>query len=294
MGIGLAPKDLSGWGSNASSFPITGFFGHSNDLAVYLYWPLLVCAGLIPSFRSWRRVVYVLLTILYGLVLYWTISRTTLLAVVLAAIIATLVVLIRRRRIFILVSVAGTILAALAITWIFLTIPWGTLNTILSGRLDLWNQGLQLIFTDKYLLLSGYLAVPTANLKIWWLPHNIYTLAWIEFGIPGFLLLIGLGAYFLYSGWRRYEGLRSHFSAAVVWAGMIGLFLISGMADLYFHESYVIINFLCVTALWMVQIRQIDSSASSGNSAGTISGRSASGGKVSAIPPAEVSDASPR
>jgi hypothetical protein len=264
LGIGLAPKDLAGWGGNASSFPITGFLNHSNDLAVYLYWPLIVCAGLITSVRSRRRVGVVLWTLLYALVLYWTISRTTLLAVGLVAVIAALVILIPRRRNFLLAMTVGAGLAALAIAWIFLTQPLDWINYTLSGRLTLWNEGLQLIFSDKYLLAFGYLAIPPAALNIWWLPHNIYTLFWIEFGVPGFLFLLGLGSYFLYSGWKRYDKLRGRFPAVVLWAGMAGLFLVNGMAGLYFHESYVIVNFLCVTVLWVAQIRAIDSPSSPG------------------------------
>jgi hypothetical protein len=266
MGIGLAPKDLSGWGTNAASFPIFGFFGHSNDLAVYMYWPLLVCVGLISSFRSWRRAGVVLLALLYALVLYWTISRTTLLAVGLVAVVVALAILVHRRRIFLLAVSAGAVLTALGIAWIFLTQPLEWINSTLSGRLSLWNEGLQTIFSDKYLLVFGYLAVLPANLKIWWLPHNIYTLFWIEFGLLGFLFLIGLGSYCMYSGWKRYEKLRTRFHAVVPWAGMAGLFLIIGMAGLYFHETYVIVNFLCVFAIWMTQIQEIDSPLSAGNS----------------------------
>lgn len=259
MGVGLAPKDLSGWGRNASSFPITGFFGHSNDLAVYLYWPLLVSAGLASSFRSWRRVIFILLTLLYSLVMYWTISRSTLLAIIFVAVLTVLVVLIRRRRIFLVAVIAGAILTALAIAWVFLTIPLDRINHTLSGRLDLWNQGLQLILSDKFLLPFGYnLSASSGNPSIWWLPHNIYTLFWLEYGWPGILVLIGLAIYFLYSGWKRYDSLRSHFPTAVLWTGMVGLFLINGMGSLYFHETYVVITFLCVTAVWAAQIIEID------------------------------------
>jgi hypothetical protein len=266
MGIGLAPKDFAGWSSNAASIPIAGFFGHPNDLAIYLYWPLLVCIGLVWAYQSWHRIVYGLLTLFYGLVMYWTISRTTLLAVVFVAVLTALVVLIRRKRIFLLAVIAGVAVTALAISWIFLTIPLDRINSTLSGRLDLWSQGLQLIFSDKYLLPFGYnLSSSGNNPSIWWLPHNIYSLSWLEFGWPGILLLVGLAAYLLYSGWKRYEKLRSHFPAAVLWGGLAGLFLIGGMADLYFQEPYVTINFLCVMALWAAQLREIDASPSLGN-----------------------------
>jgi len=267
LGIGLAPKDLAGWGKNASSIPIAGFFGHPNDLAVYLYWPLLVCVALFLAHHSRRRIGYVLISLLYGLVLYWTISRTTLLAVVFVGVLTALVVLLRRRKIFLIAVLAGVGVTAVAIAWIFHTLPLDRINYILSGRLNLWNRGLQLIFSDKFLLPFGYnLSGSGNNPSIWWLPHNIYSLSWLEFGWPGILGLLSLGGVLLYSGWKRYGELRSHLSAAVLWGGMAGLFLIGGMADLYFHEPYVIINFICVMGLWGAQNREIDSPPESGSS----------------------------
>ena len=78
-------------------------------------------------------------------------------------------------------------------------------------------------------------------------------------------LLVGLGVYLLYCGWKRYGELRSRFPAAVLWGGLAGLFFVGGMADLYFHEPYVIINFICVMGLWAAQLREIDRSPTAGN-----------------------------
>ena len=260
MGIGLAPKDLAGWGRHAASIPIAGFFGHSNDLAAYLYWPLLICVGLIVAYPSRRRIGFILLATLYALVMYWTISRTTLVALVFVALVAALALLIRRRSVFLLAVgiVAGA--SAIAITWIFTTIPKWRIDAVLSGRLELWNHGLQLIASDKFLLPFGYALGSTAdNPSIWWLPHNIYSLAWLEFGWPGILCLLSLGVYLIYSGWKRFDALQTRFPATVLWGGIGGLFLIGGMADLYFHEPYVIINFICVLGLWAAMIREMDS-----------------------------------
>jgi hypothetical protein len=265
MGLGLAPKGLFGWGGGATSSPIMGFFGNSNNLAVYLYWPLLVCAGLVTASLTWRRIPFLALTLLYGLVLYWTVSRSTLLTVGFVVIVLLFLFFFHHRKQFFIAAAIGTVLAALTILSIFLTQPLAWINSILSDRLNLWNAGLQIIFSDKYLLPFGYLAIPPAGLSVWWVPHNIYIISWIEFGVPGFLLLIGLGGFFLYSGWRRYDKLRTHFPTAVLWGGLAGLFLINGMAILYFQEPYSIINFLCVAAIWAAQLREIDASPALGN-----------------------------
>ena len=156
--------------------------------------------------------------------------------------------------------------------------------------MNLWNEGLQIIFSDKYLLLFGYLSIP--RVSIWWLPHNIYTLSWIEFGVPGFLLLISLGVFFLYAEWKRHGELRSRLPDAVLWAGMAGLFLINGITSLYFHEAYVIINFICVAAIWVAQIREIDSSLASVNSGDPQTGIGSAFGKIIPNPEGNRSRAS--
>jgi hypothetical protein len=261
MGIGLSPKDLAGWGKNAASFPIYGFFGHSNDLAVYLYWPVVVGGALIFSSRSWLRLSFIVLTMFYGLVLYWTISRSTLIALGTAAVFLVLLFLLPRKKVFLIVSAALFAAAALFLAWVFLSQPQEWINKLLSGRLTLWSSALRVIFQDPGFLPLGYLAMPPAELRVFWIPHNMYLLAWIQFGWPGILLLAGSAFLFAKNGADRYEQIRTHRPAAVTWSGLAGLFLVNGMAILYLHETYVIVHFICLAAIWFLQIREIDRSA---------------------------------
>jgi len=260
-GIGLAPKDFSGWSRGAAFFPVYGFFGHSNDLAVFLYWPFLMAAGLIFSRKGWSRLMYAVLTVLFGLALYWTVSRATLLTLGVMVVILAMMYFLPRRKAFLTAMAAGLGAAVLLLAGIFLSQPLSRINRILSGRLDLWGGALQVISGDPWLMPFGYLSLSGSHngFSVFWLPHNIYLLSWIEYGWPGLLLQIGMAAFFLAGGLKRYAGLRLHPAAACLWAGLAGLFLINGMASLYFHEPYVIVNFICVAAIWVFQIREIDS-----------------------------------
>ncbi len=258
-GIGLAPKDFSGWNKGAASFPVYGFFGHSNDLAVFLYWPFLLSAGLAVLRRGWSRLPYALMAVLFGLALYWSVSRSTLLTLGVVAAILALMFFLPRRKGFLAAMAVGLGAVILLLAVIFLTQPEYQINRILSGRLDLWGSALQVISGDPLLLPFGYLSIPPSGRSVFWLPHNIYLLSWIEYGWPGILLLIGMAIFFLSGGWKRYAGLRLQPPAACLWAGLAGLFLVNGMASLYFHEPYVIVNFMCVAAIWIFQICEISS-----------------------------------
>ncbi len=259
LGIGLAPKDFSGWNAGAAFFPVYGFFGHSNDLAVFLYWPFLLSAGLAVYRRGWSRLPYALITVLLGLTLYWTISRSTLLTLGVVAAILALMYFLPGRKTFLAAMAAGMGTGVLLLAGVFLTQNIDRINRLLSGRLNLWRSAIQVISADPFWLPFGYLSFPPAGRSIFWLPHNIYILSWMEFGWPGLVLLIGMAAFFLYGGIKRYAGLRRHPSAACLWAGLAGLFLVNGMASLYFHETYVVVNFMCVAAIWIFQIREIES-----------------------------------
>jgi hypothetical protein len=260
LGIGLAPKDFSGWSENAAGLPVYGFFGHPNDLAVYLYWPFLICIVFIFTGRKAWRALFFILAGLFGAVLYQTISRSTLLTLAAVAVVLAVLVLLPRKKPFLLAMTAGAGAGAAALAWFLSRVSFNQLNLILSGRLLLWKSTLHIISKDLLYLPAGYLFTPPANILVFWIPHNIYLLSWMQFGWLGIPLLAGWGFFFLSSGWNRYERLRRHPVAAVLWVGLAGLFLVNGIVSLYFHEPYVIVNFICVSALWAALVREVDRS----------------------------------
>jgi hypothetical protein len=277
LGIGLAPKDLTGWGEDASSYPVSGLFQHSNDLAVYLYWPVLLSTGLSFAYQTRKRLIFAALAVLFGLILYWTISRSTLITLAFLAVLLPFLLFLPRRRDFLLVLAAGAAIAALVLVWILLTHSIDQINLLLSGRLNLWDRALQFIKRDPLFLPFGYLTIPPEWVRIFWLPHNIYLLFWIEYGWMGILLMAGAAVLLLREGLTRYEKLRSNRPAAVVWLGLAGIFFINGLVSLYFHETHFILLFISITAIWISLLREIDSTSPSIPGAPSDRGRTLSG-----------------
>jgi hypothetical protein len=258
-GIGLAPKDLSGWGHDAASSPVFGLSTHSNDLAVFLYWPFLTVIGLAYGYRGWKRIACAVLAVFFGLIIYWTISRSILITLILLVVLFLIFSLLPQRKWFAWVCAAACAIGILGFLWIVSTHSTAEINAILSGRLDLWSRTASLIGQDKLLLPLGYIEIPPDHIRIYWIPHNMYLLFWILYGWLGSLLLAGAGIYLLRIGWIRYEQLRAQKPAAILWLGFAGVFLIDGMVSLYFHETHFILNGICIIAIWMLQIASIDS-----------------------------------
>lgn len=251
LGIGMTPKDFSGWAWNASvtTIPVIGFFGHSNDFAVYLFLPLVLSLGLALERIKGQRVLFGLLAIFFALILYWTVSRTVMVTAAGVILCFLLIVLIRKRRIFAWSILGGLGLSVISLLLILQTQSAAVVNYFLSGRPELWRQALAPIFADPWLLPVGYLAVPTADLNIFWLPHNIYIYAWLNYGIIGFFFLLSLSGFILFTFWKQYDLLRSLPLAAFLWIGMIGLLLLNGLASLYLHENYILLTFTSILAI---------------------------------------------
>jgi O-antigen ligase len=120
----------------------------------------------------------------------------------------------------------------------------------LSGRLRLWTLAMRDILRGPDFLVAGYLSVPPRGLNVFYYPHNIYLLAWTMYGLVGLAALAALAVFVLGLGWRRYRELRDQPTFASLWAGMVGLFLVNGMANFYFQETFHQLMF--VTALLLM------------------------------------------
>jgi O-antigen ligase len=261
LGIGLAPKDLSGWGKEATSSPVIGLFQHSNDLALYLYWPFLLSIGLSFASRGMKRLVYAATAVLIAVTLYWSFSRSMLITLAVLAVLLPFVGTLSRKRTFLLVLAAGAAIAALVLAWFVQHHSYQEINQLLSGRLTLWSRTLQLIAEDPLYLPLGYLIPPPDGTRVFWLPHNIYLLFWVEFGWFGLFLLGGGAVQLLREGWMRYEKLQPHKPAAVVWLGWAGLFAVNGLVSLSAHETHFILSLLGIAVIWRRLLREIDTTS---------------------------------
>jgi hypothetical protein len=260
-GIGHRHKDLLGWNWKAESTPIQGFFSSPNDLAIYLYWILILTVGLARAERRWniQRIIFSCLAVLCSLALYWTYSRLTLLAAGCALAGIFLLPIIPRKRMLGL-AVAVPLAATGIILWISMFYP---LRKLFSRRLILWSRTIQVIFQEPLRMALGYLSTDPlrGKLSVWWIPHNIYLLAWMEFGIPGFLGLAALAFFILGFCWTRYDALRTEPLPAALSLGMLGMMFIIGMGSLYLYEGFTLLIFFSLLGLWGNHARDLPRSS---------------------------------
>jgi hypothetical protein len=248
-GIGIAAKSILGWGGQATNIPISGFFYHPNDFAVYLYWPLVFAAGLCIQSGRWRRLFYGCFVIISCLELYWSGSRSTILTLAICIVALLLLLWLRQKRSFVLGMAALTGIAALGLAWVIRNFlpPGYSLSMVMSGRDVHWIQVIGFIVNSIALLPIGYLHIPY---PLEYQPHNIYLMAWFYYGWPGVILVLGFAWQVIRVWLKKYSILRVNLMLAVLWTGMAGFFFINGMAILYFHEPFFMLAFVCVAAMW--------------------------------------------
>jgi hypothetical protein len=247
LGIGYHHKDLLGWGWKASTAPIQGLLGYPNNFAVSLYWPLLLSVGLALEGYKGKRVLYGLSALLFGLDLFWTFSRSTMLAAVCALFGLMILLLLRRKLHFAAANAALAAAGGAGFVWIAQNYA---LQKIFSGRLLLWTRTLNIIAQDPSLMAFGYLNIPSTKKNLWWIPHNIYLSAWIQSGFVGVAFLIGIILFIFVVAWRHYGEFRKAPLLAACTMAMAGMFLVFGNTSLYLNENYILLTFISVLALW--------------------------------------------
>jgi hypothetical protein len=259
IGSGLRHKDLLGWRWRAGSIPVNGFFTSPNDLAIFVFWSLLLAVGLAVAERRWnyRRMAFTVLAVVYGFVLFGTYSRLTLAAAI-CALAAFFLLPVLQRKHFLWLSALYPLSVVGVVVGVSQFYP---IRKLLSHRLVLWQRTLNVIFQNPVNLLFGYLS--SARLRgasIWWIPHNIYLLAWVEFGIVGFLGLVALAVFLAVQSWKHFESLRTNPLWAALTLALGGMMLIIGMGSLYLFEGFTLLTFFTLVALWCVLFNGLSAS----------------------------------
>jgi len=250
LGIGHWHKDLLGWNWKAADKPVQGFFSSPNDLGIFLFWVLILTVGLARGERRWNflRIGSVCVAVLCSLALYWTYSRLALLAAGCALAGIFLLPILTRKRMLELAA-AVPFVAAGIVLWISTFYP---VRKLFSRRLVLWGRTIRVIFEEPLRVCLGYLSTEPirGELSVWWIPHNIYLLAWMQFGIPGFLGLAALAFFILGFSWTRYDSLRKDPLPAALGWGMLGMLFVIGMGSLYLYEGFTLLIFFSLLGLW--------------------------------------------
>jgi hypothetical protein len=247
-GIGIGPKGIFGWGGVATSIPMSGFFGHPNDFAVYLYWPLIFAAGLISQYGRWGRWFFGGVTLLCISELIWSDSRSTIITLSICLVALVLMRSMAQRRWFVFgMGIIACLAFLVGLSLVYFLPPGYTISMAMSGRDIHWAQVIGFIFHSAACLPFGFLGTP---FPLEFQPHNIYLMAWFYYGWPGLFVLLA-AAWSVFQIWQRYySSLRKQWLLASAWMGMAGFFFINGMGILYFHEPFFLIGFFCVVILW--------------------------------------------
>lgn len=243
-GLGFGYKDLLGWmqASAGGSRPVSGFFSFPNTMAAYLLWPFVISVGSAFQGSRVRRILSGLCAVLGGGALLWSYSRTAILTAAAALILCAIMALAKSRRGALLgLGIAGfvTAIGAAAI------LARRSFMDLSSHRPLLWAEALRIIASDRYLLVTGFLNTykRSAFRSPWWVPHNIYLMLWMQFGVLGTAFLLGMLGYAIWLGWTGYPGIRKRPLLLASWGVLLVFFFVEGMATNDLLEPYSLLTF---------------------------------------------------
>lgn len=218
---GAAKGGLSGSAGAASEVAdsagrLQGGAGDPNYLAAVLVPAIMLAGGLAVKPAPIERILLALATIIIAIGLAATQSRGGLLAACMCALVA--LVIWRERRALIAALIA---LAALATASYFALKPTAWTRILESnqgsGRLDIWTVAWRVVHANPfagvgfgqfpqvsshYVLQPGSLQYIGLIIEKNIVVHNLYLALWVEGGIIGLLLFLGVVYMSLTSGWR--------------------------------------------------------------------------------------------
>jgi O-antigen ligase len=217
-----------------------GGAGDPNYLAAVLVPAIMLAGGLAVRKAPSQRVLLALATIIISIGLAATQSRGGLLAASVCALVA--LVIWRERR----ALIAGLIALAAAATASYFLLKPSAWSRILesnqgSGRIDIWTVAWRIVHAHPYVgvgfgqfpeVSSHYVLQPGALQYIGLIVenqivvHNLYLALWVEGGIVGLLLFLGVVGVSLASGWRaskRFDALGDIEMSSLARASVLAL-----------------------------------------------------------------------
>ncbi len=244
----VGTKSLLGWLGGAHTFPTAGFFGHSNNLASYLLWIIVLTLGLWWGARGREKLGWTAVGLALGAALFFSLARTTIIAVAFAGTVLLALFALRTRGRFVLGVVIGGALIALLMVFFFNRLG---VDYALSGRPELWARAMRIISRNPAFLATGYLGLRPALSEAWYLAHNLFLLGLLMYGVPGALAMIALAVWTVWIGWRDFERLRENMLAGALWSGMLAFFLVQALVSLDLHEAVPRLIFLSVLVVYL-------------------------------------------
>jgi len=201
-----------------------GFFSHPNGFAMYLLPGLMIALGVLRQRRK-RVPFFVVVVLPIALALYWTYTKASLLV---AAGLISLFWLERRVKSNTALALSigiGLMIAAAALWEAGKHVPPAFLATF-RWRVGLWESALATIGDCPGILVSGNGLEVFARYAYYWQPHNLYVYLLLQYGAPGFAIVMAL-AYLIWGlGIRlRSSGcLRAEPALAALWIALLSYF----------------------------------------------------------------------
>jgi len=240
-----------------------------NDFAATLILPLSLALGLLPSARTWVRYFFLMGV---GAVISAAIYKTGSRGGLLGTMVVLLVYLWRsraNRRLMMPLAAVGVILLVAPQTFF-----WRFSSAVAdrgSGRLDIWQVGLQAVgnytfigagldcFPDVYNRYA-YAAAHFAGYNR--ASHNMYLGMAVELGVVGILLLLGtlIGHYLLTAnGHRADPDESSRLRLASYEGSFLGLLMCGFFSDLFWEEYFWFALMLLVMGVRVRELHQNNS-----------------------------------
>ncbi len=208
-----------------ASFAV-GFFSHPNSFAMYLFAGLMIALGKLQESRR-KLPFFVLVVLPIAISFYWTYAKASLLVALGLILPHWLNHRLKSTPAFLGIAGAGLVTGALILWSMIKYVPSEMLGTF-WWRVGLWQTALNVLSNNPQILLSGNGLELFAQSAYYGQPHNLYLYFLLQYGLPGFLMVLILFSYFWTLGLRlRKNGsMRANPILAALWFAVMGYFAI--------------------------------------------------------------------
>jgi len=203
-----------------------GFFSHPNSYGLYMLTAFLLALGWIAK-QSKYLILGSMLLASIGIGLYWSYSKSSILmATVLIAGFFFIWWIRSLKLMFIVVAILLLISGAIAI-YVLPQIPPVLFSTF-WWRVGLWKIALQVINQYPIILLLGNGMDIFGQYAYYPQPHSLYIYILLQYGLPGFSLVLALILRIFIHGWVLYrnKGFSDDPRILGLWLGLVGYFIV--------------------------------------------------------------------
>lgn len=209
-----------------ASFAV-GFFSHPNGFAMYLFAGLMIALGKLQENRRRKLLLFTLVVLPITLSLYWTYAKASLLVALGLIPLYWLNHRLKSTLAFLSTASAVLITGALILWSTIKYVPPEMLGTF-WWRVGLWQIALNFLSNNLRILLFGNGLELFAQSAYYSQPHNLYLYLLLQYGLPGFSLILILAGFFWRLGLRLRKNslMKANPILAALWFAVMGYFAI--------------------------------------------------------------------